>query len=220
MASFVADSPLIVLKCFDLQNSRNVLHDLPFITGLYQIFSKSKLTLDSLNPSKSVQIFSNNALGEKIIEMLSEVYLKALEKFSSPKFGYSIWKLSLLKEKSFLSSSMMGHSMLSGRSMKLRQQKHLLFYLKYPLNFFLYFPKTIFNFISELFGFSEYNFEEEQSKLFEEERVMDRNFQVELFKDQFKDDLKQIASLWGYTEPQTQEIFKNTKYYIEKQRGK
>ena len=212
--SLIIDCPLAVLKCYDLQNNRKVISNLPFITGLYQIFSKSKYILDSLKPEYSIQIYSNNTLGETIIRMLSKVYLKALVKFSKPKFGYSIWKLSLLQERSKLSSSMNQSSMLNNSS-----------FFKYrrsfaPISYLISIPFKIFNFFSQTFGFKEFNPEEERNQALEKERIIDRDFQIELFKDQFKDDLKQFGTLWGYRFDHTENIFKNTQTSIKKKKGK
>ena len=221
MQSFVANCPLIVLKSFDLRSAQNVFHDLPFISGLYKIFFKSKTILDLLNPPKLMQIYSNLDLGTSVLESLSEVYLKSVEKFASPKFGYSVWKLSMLREKSKLSASMNQDSLLSRQSQSWRRKRLMNPYplFSIPLSVILFVPFKIFNFLTELLGLNQFDAEDEHNKFFERERVMDRNFQVELFKDQFKDDLKQIGSLWGYSHDQTEQVFKNTQKSLIREKG-
>lgn len=209
MIRFVSDCPLIMLKCFEEHNNQTVLQDLPFISGLYSICFKSKSILDILKPESSVQLFSNKALGEKALNMLSGIYLSAVDKFASPKFGYSVWKLSMLKEQSFLSSSISRSSVLRA-PYPVQKRNFFVSLLSFALSYLVLIPWAIFNFLSRWLGLKRFDPVLERSEAFELERVMDKEFQIEMFKDQFKDDLKQIGALWGYSNGHTEHIFKNT----------
>jgi hypothetical protein len=110
---------------------------------------------------------------------------------------------------------MNGGSFMNNSSHFLKYRRSLI-----PISYLASIPFKIFNFFSETFGFKEFNPEEERDLLLEKERVIDRDFQIEMFKDQFKDDLKQIGSLWGYSHDQTQDIFKSVQNSIRRERGK
>lgn len=207
MIRFVSDSPLVMLKCFESQNNQTVLHDLPFISGLYKICYKSKQVLDQLKPESSIQLYSNRAMGEKTLQMLSSVYLGAVAKFASPKFGYSVWKLSMLKEQSFLSSSINRGSVLRAPS-QVNTRNFLMSFLSLLLSYIVLIPSSTLDMITRFLGLKRFDPVQERSEAFELERVMGKEFQIEMFKDQFKDDLKQIGSLWGYSHLQTEHIFK------------
>lgn len=208
------------MKKFKKKSKINSFQDLPEILFLYEIFEKSKKILELLKPSKVIQLYGNEKIGKRIIESLSLIYFNCEKEFSSPKFGYSNWKITMLKRHSQLSSSFQ-NNYLSKYHSQFNQNSFFSFNFSFKdffYNIVLYFIIFI-NFVKSVFGFDNRDFVERNNEFFEEGRILERDFNVELFKDSFKINIIKIGSLWNFDENYVNEIIKNSEQKFNNLKG-